>query len=199
MSLYLLSFWNDTVKCHGIGGIGMGRPCRSSTARRIQKEILIINKNCINAQRNRKQAELYMPESTPVKSDFWVLVKEFQARHVCAMGPLAGKPMTLEITLGVSSTLMARPREECHEKRQCRGLGQRSVLLTTQILRSKTREDGPNTRVISVPLYDKVAWAIIGTGRHDHHVASLRVLRTDGGVYVGCAEAAVEDLHVVTV
>jgi hypothetical protein len=66
-------------------------------------------------------------------------------------------------------------------------------------LRSKTREDGPNTRVISVPLYDKVAWAIIGTGRHDHHVAPLRVFGTDDGVYVGCAEATIEDLHVVTV
>jgi hypothetical protein len=72
----------------------------------------------------RKQSRrLYIPESIPVKSVFCVFVKAFQARHVCDMGPLAVSPMTLEMALGFSNTLMARPSDECQEKWQCRGLG----------------------------------------------------------------------------
>lgn len=48
-------------------------------------------------------------------------------------------------------------------------------------------------------MYDKPARPVVRTGGHDHHVASLRILRTDDGVCVGLAEAAVEDLHVVAV
>ena len=81
-----------------------------------------------------------MPESIPVKSDFCVFVEEFQARHVCAMGPLAVRPMTLEITLGVSSTLMARPREECHEKWQCRGLEKGLALLGIGTMKLKENQ-----------------------------------------------------------
>jgi len=57
----------------------------------------------------------------------------------------------------------------------------------------------PDTRVICIPLYDKVAWSIICSGRHDHHITPLRILRTDDGILVGFAEATVEDLHVVAV
>jgi hypothetical protein len=74
------------------------------------------------AEAIESKPNLYMPESIPVKSDFCVFVKAFQARHVCAMGPLAVNPMTLEITLGVSKTLMARPSDECQAKWHCRGL-----------------------------------------------------------------------------
>ena len=48
-------------------------------------------------------------------------------------------------------------------------------------------------------MYDKPARPVVRTGGHYHHVASLRILRTDDGVCVGLAEAAVEDLHVVAV
>jgi len=81
-----------------------------------------LNKIALIANATKNKPELYMPESIPVNSDFCVFVKAFQARHVCAMGPLAVSPMTLEITLGVSKTLMARPSDECQAKWQCRGL-----------------------------------------------------------------------------
>jgi hypothetical protein len=48
-------------------------------------------------------------------------------------------------------------------------------------------------------LYDEVAWPIVTSGWHDHHISPLRVLRTDDGVFVGFAKATVEDLHVVAV
>ena len=51
--------------------------------------------------------------------------------------------------------------------------------------------DLPDTRIICIPLYDEVAWAIVGAGGHDHHIAPLRILGTDDGGFVGFAEAAV--------
>lgn len=57
-----------------------------------------------------------MPESIPVTKDLFDFVKAFQFLQVCAIGALATWPMTLEMTLGVSKMLMARPRDECQAK-----------------------------------------------------------------------------------
>jgi hypothetical protein len=62
----------------------------------------------------------YMPESIAFTKTFSVLVKAFQALHVCARGVAAARPKILGIAVGVSRMFRARPREECQLKWQWR-------------------------------------------------------------------------------
>jgi hypothetical protein len=63
----------------------------------------------------------------------------------------------------------------------------------------RTTYQRPDTRIVRIPLDDKIARPLVGPGRHDHDIASLRVLGTDDRFLVCWAETAVEDLHVVAV
>jgi len=57
----------------------------------------------------------------------------------------------------------------------------------------------PHARVIGVPLNDQKAGTSFSAGRHDHDIASLRIVGADDSLLVCWTEAAVEDLHVVAV
>lgn len=59
--------------------------------------------------------------------------------------------------------------------------------------------EGPHARVIGVPLNNQITRASVGARRHDHDIASLRILRTNDCLFICLAKPAVEDLHVVVV
>lgn len=132
------------------------------------------------------------PESIPVTSTFVACVNAFQAVQVFLTLNVAPLPNTLRIDPGVSTTLMTRPMAECQAKWQCRGLflisaansGHGEVLVL------------PNTRIISIPLNDKVARRRSTTRRHDLHIPSLWVRRAHDAV-IPSTHTNIQDLHIM--